>query len=77
MKINSLLAKKIFGIDTRIVLPKSVGVSDLGLITATALATYVSKHKKNVVTNDLQQQKFLRKYKTQGQFLKKMFSKLF
>ena len=71
------IAKKIFGIDTRIVLPKSVGVSDLGLITATALATYVSKHKKNVVTNDLQQQKFLRKYKTQGQFLKKMFSKLF
>jgi len=71
------IAKKIFGIDTRIVLPKSVGVSDLGLITATALATYVSKHKKNIVTNDLQQQKFLRKYKTQGQFLKKMFSKLF
>ena len=71
------IAKKIFGIDTRIVLPKSVGVSDLGLITATALATYVSKHKKNVVTNDLQQQKFSRKYKTQGQFLKKMFSKLF
>jgi cell division protein FtsA len=71
------IAKKIFGIDTRIVLPKSVGVSDLGLITATALATYVSKHKKNVVTNDLQQQKFLRKYKTQGQFLKKMFKKLF
>ena len=71
------IAKKIFGIDTRIVLPKSVGVSDLGLITATALATYVSKHKKNIVTNDLQQQKFSRKYKTQGQFLKKMFSKLF
>ena len=71
------IAKKIFGIETRIVSAKSVGVSDLGLITATALATYVSKHKKNIVTNDLQQKNLLLKYKTQGQFLKKMFSKLF